>query len=119
MTHKEYNGWYNYETWLVNLWISNEQGSSSYWADRAEEIYERAEPAKVTTKEEQARFELADELKREFEDGKDNLLGVDRNGTDQSCSVWSDLLGAALSEVNWDEIAGHMIEDVEKEEVEA
>jgi hypothetical protein len=23
MTKKEYNGWYNYETWLVNLWMGN------------------------------------------------------------------------------------------------
>ena len=23
-----YNGWSNYETWLVNLWIDNEPGTS-------------------------------------------------------------------------------------------
>jgi len=37
MTHKEYNGWTNYETWLVKLWIDNEQGSQDYWIERAEQ----------------------------------------------------------------------------------
>ena len=27
---KGYNGWKNYETWLVALWIDNEQSSYSY-----------------------------------------------------------------------------------------
>ena len=25
---KTYNGWQNYETWCVNLWLTNEPGSS-------------------------------------------------------------------------------------------
>ena len=29
-------------------------------------------------------------------------------------SVWSDLLGSALQEVNWDEIAGNLIDDCDK-----
>lgn len=34
MTEKNYNGWANYETWLVKLWIDNEEGSSSYSVHR-------------------------------------------------------------------------------------
>jgi hypothetical protein len=33
--------------------------------------------------------------------------------------LWSDLLGAALSEVNWQEIAEHLIEDLDKSEFES
>lgn len=40
-----------------------------------------------------------------------------------SSSMWADLMGAALSEVNWREIAEHWLDDVDKteepEEVEA
>jgi len=28
MTTKEYNGWTNYETWLVKLWIDNDEGGT-------------------------------------------------------------------------------------------
>ena len=26
-----YNGWSNYETWTVYLWLSNEADSQEYW----------------------------------------------------------------------------------------
>lgn len=104
---KTYNGWHNYETWAVNLWMSNDQGSSQYWEDAAQSCWDEAEADKTFSREEQAGIDLADRLKEEFEGG--NPL------TDQA-SVWSDLLTAALSEVDWLEIAEHLIEDVEKTE---
>src|SRR5438477_252131 len=39
---KRYNGWLNYETWAVNLWLSNEQGSWDYWREAAAEVYREA-----------------------------------------------------------------------------
>jgi hypothetical protein len=33
--------------------------------------------------------------------------------------LWADLLGAAMSEVNWYEIASHYIADVDKDEQES
>jgi len=41
MKHDEkptYNGWSNYETWAVNLWLTNEEGSYRYWTDRTREV---------------------------------------------------------------------------------
>lgn len=110
-----YQGWTNYETWAVNLWISNDQGSEEYWGAIALECWEDAPEIRQVrertwTREEAPVFLLADRLKSEFEEGKDNLL----DETKQSSSVWADLLGAALSEVNWQEIARHMIDDVDK-----
>lgn len=37
MNHNEYNGWTNYETWAVNLWIDND-GGTERWTERASEI---------------------------------------------------------------------------------
>ena len=113
MTNKEYNGWFNYETWLVKLWMDNDEGSSHYWNEQAEECYKQAngEAFDDDTTEDislQAISSLEDSLKNYFEQEQEQLTGV--------TGFWSDLLGAALSEVNWWEIAKHMIEDVDKEQ---
>ena len=103
-THKEHNGWYNYETWLVKLWIDNEEGSSRYWDETAQEVYDDAEADGTFTRDERAALDLADRLKDEFEEAQPEVTGF-----------WADLLNAAMSEVNWHEIAEHYIADVEKE----
>lgn len=110
MTEKTYNGWTNYETWLVKLWIDNEEGSSRYWADRAVEIYERfADEDDTFTKAENAAFELQDELKDQHEEA------AEQSGVPTSGFV-ADLFNAAMSEVNWHEIATSLIEDNVDEE---
>ena len=43
MTNKEYNGWYNYETWLCNLWMDNDQAEHEYWREVARESIEADE----------------------------------------------------------------------------
>lgn len=104
MQNKEYNGWYNYETWLVKLWIDNEEGSSRYWDGAAQEVYDEAESDKSFTRDERATLDLSDRLKDEFEQAQPEVTGM-----------WADLINAAMSEVNWHEISKHYIEDVEKE----
>ena len=43
-----YNGWTNYETWAVALWIGNEPGSYEYWEhDQAEDCYRAAVKAQL------------------------------------------------------------------------
>ena len=37
MNKKEYNGWTNYETWLVNLWMDNDEGLQAYWSEVAQD----------------------------------------------------------------------------------
>jgi hypothetical protein len=104
-----YNGWKNYETWAVNLWLSNEQSSDSYWNATAQELYDEAEADETFTRDERASLDLADRLKDEHEQAQPEL----------GCSLWSDLLGSAMSEVNWYEIASHYIADVDKDEPES
>jgi hypothetical protein len=100
----EYNGWTNYETWAVNLWMSNDQGSDSYWRETAQEIYNEAETEKSFTRDERATLNLSDRLKTEHEEAQPDL----------GATLWADLLGAAMSEVNWHEIAQHFVADVTK-----
>lgn len=92
-----YNGWTNYETWNVALWLDNEQGSYSYWTEQAEQTVVNADGDK-----DQAEIDLAEALEREHRDAMPDVTGV-----------FADLLGAALSSVNWREIAGHYVADVE------
>jgi hypothetical protein len=101
-----YNGWTNYETWLVNLWMDNERGSQEYFREQAREIYDGHEPIPDTrlTRAEVTRFRFADWLEEYHEEHGPALRGV-----------YGDLLGAALSSVNWDEIARHYIEAIEEE----
>ena len=43
MSDKTYNGWSSYETWLVKLWMDNEEGTYNYWQAATVEVWEEAE----------------------------------------------------------------------------
>lgn len=113
MTKNEYNGWFNYETWLVKLWMDNEQSSQEHWSERATEALREAGETmsanfRMTgvepfTTEEKAAFALAKELKAQHEESLPELDGFA-----------ADLLSAAMSEVNWHEIAKSLLDDCEK-----
>ena len=108
MTKNEYNGWTNYETWVVSLWMDNEQPTQEYWAEKAREALLKANDTpsanyRMTgvepfTVEERAALALDDILKEEHESALPELEGFA-----------SDLLSAAMSEVNWHEIATHLV----------
>lgn len=101
----DYNGWKNYETWCVKLWVDNDQGEQELWLERTHEAWTRA-----NGDADDARAALASTLKDYFEEAAPRLDGI-----------WADLINAAVSEVDWYEIAAEMIEDADCEpaEVEA
>ena len=90
MAQETYQGWTNYETWLIKLWIDNEQSSQDYWL-KATEIADNP-------------TELADQLKDEYEGAMPELNGV-----------WFDLLATSIGKVNWYEIAESLIDEAEEE----
>jgi hypothetical protein len=97
----EYNGWTNYETWLVKLWIDNDRGEQEYWLERAVEAHEKHVQGDISPV-----FRIADELKNSFTDQAANMADI--------TGFWSDLIGAALSSVDWREIAQSMLDDAEE-----
>lgn len=102
MSDTTYNGWSNYETWVVNLWIDNDQGSQERWAERAVELLQGAIDDETTDPKAEALSTLADELEADHGEFTPELSGV-----------FSDLLTHALGRVDWREIAEHYIADID------
>lgn len=96
MSDSTYNGWKNYETWNVKLWLDNEQGTYNDVTEHAREVVEA----------EGERYEFADWLKQYVEEMRPEM----------PASMFSDLLGAALSEVDWSEIAEAYMNDAKEEQ---
>lgn len=108
-TDTKYNGWSNYETWLVNLWLSNDQGSDEYWREQAQYAWDNALRLRQysdQTRENAARNALSEMLKDEHEAQAEELV--------KSTGVFADLVSGALGRVEWREIAEHLLEDVDK-----
>ena len=80
MTDKTYNGWSTYETWLVNLWLTNDMQDEDLIA---------------SVKEVETDYE-AKEILKDYVEEMVPFQGI--------TGLFADLLRGALSEVNWYEI---------------
>ena len=89
-----YNGWTNYETWCLNIWIDNDQ----YLAERKAELIREV----TLHYDDKQAYELSLLLENMVEELKDNALEV---------GLLSDLLGGAIGKINFFELAEHYIED--------
>jgi len=77
-----YNGWTNYETWCVNLWLTNDQ-----------ELYHYA-----------MMFDSADSLRQAIIDDVYNLIDDQSTIDTNIAMMFQNLLIASLQSVNWYEI---------------
>lgn len=103
---RRYEGWSNYETWAVSLWLDNDEPSYRYWREQVEQHRREAGDSSrvqegIWTPSEALRFNLADQIKEVVNDGSPL----------NEASLYSDLLSAAISEVNWTEIADHWLNE--------
>ena len=99
MTDTTYNGWANYPTWCVNLWLSNDEGLYNETMSRTRAITDGYDNDQYTT--ENVYLLVADEIKQWVRDELAPDLGA---------TFAADLLGYALDQVNWLEIADAWME---------
>lgn len=116
MADGKYNGWTNYETWNVALWLDNEQGTYEMFTERARERFndvydslpdEMTVGDKITQARDGAVSDLADDIESFVTDPEELGCPMPANG------IYSDLLTHALGMVYWREIAEHYLSGVE------
>ncbi len=109
----KYQGWTNYETWAVKLWMDNDEASYNFWQEQTVECWDGAKDEPHISRAENALYALAERLKEYHEERMEDLLARQKEPT-----FLNDLLHAAL-EVNWQEIADALLEelvaDIERE----
>lgn len=96
-----YNGWSNYETWNVALWFDNDEGLYDERVEVGQRLWDEAEDEE--DRSQSARIAMADWIK-DF---------TEEMAPDLGASMFSDLLSAALSEVDWHEIADNWLSEIE------
>ena len=112
MSDEKYNGWTNKPTWLVVVWLDNEQGGFDYkrnlYMRAVEQVFAKGEKYSPAWKVDIAGG-IGDIMSEDYAHGDEwsnNQLG---NG------LHSDLLSWALAHINWNEIGHSVLEEVLEE----
>lgn len=106
--NEKYNGWTNYETWLTNLWLTEwHLTAADFLTD--EEIEEAAQ-----AESEYDYMKVCGRLYERLKDWVDEYadqcnLNLDRNG------LLSDLCNAAMSRIDYADIANSWLSDLVEE----
>ena len=101
---KKYQGWANYPTWNVKLWIDNEESDHWWWREQALAFIDAAEATTHLTRLEVAARDLAQKLER-------NHNEAHQCSHAHNIGWQNDLLEWALGQVDWHEVADAYIED--------
>lgn len=102
-----YNGYTNYETWNVCLWLDNDQGTHEHWRERARDILTMTTTCPgpdIWTPWQAAVFNLETEIKNDI---GNTCEAENRDLPGMLC----DLLNSALQSVNWREVAETRFDD--------
>jgi len=93
-----YNGWANFETWIVRLWMSNDRDAYVHWRSRTEEVLRESKTKEPVGG---ALGQLADQVRD----------AIEGQCTIPKANLAADLMNAALSRVDWHEVAEALIDD--------
>lgn len=92
-----YNGWENYQTWAVNLWLNNDQATQEHLFEMAKDAMQASPIVKR-----KAEYILADNIEDYVEDNNPLL---------EQNSMFTDMLNHAIANVAWLEIAEGTLEE--------
>jgi hypothetical protein len=119
---KEYNGYANYFTWAVALWLDSSIGDQEYWSEVADEILDDSQtvPACLSdlfSPEEwnadhvrnRAITDFADRLKENISD-----IGPGSGICEDMPGMYADLFTAVFDFIDWREIAKNFIDAAEE-----
>ena len=113
MQKLEYNGWYNYETWNLKLWLDNDEDTHFIVQEKAKSLIKKYEGDHI----EDAATELEKFGKAETALAKWLEDYTAENTPELKASFYSDVLSASIREVNFHEIAKHICDDILNEEI--
>ena len=108
-TVETYNGWKNYPTWAVNLWLSNDEGLYSETLEKARFASKQADPRNGLASS--LKFWILEEMPIQVDNGEGGTMD-----TETLTGFHADLLGYAFDCVDWHEIAASWLEDLEDED---
>jgi len=99
MTDEKYNGWTNYETWLLKLNLDNDQGIYTTCHDWFKENY------KITEIEKPNLHEIADSFKEFLEE----MFFIEEHNIYKIFDTWTN---RDWQEINWFEIIESYIQEL-------
>ena len=92
---RRYNGWTNYETWLCNMWFDNFDFTDQM------ELFEDCED----------NCDVLDIIENYIKETVEEFVGYSLSPGDHHGFI-HDMLNAAISEIDWRDIAEHYVDDV-------
>ena len=97
-----YNGWKNKETWLVNIWLSNDYDLYKHYVSTLTEIVEK-------------QSNVLNNNGNVMEELKEIVWEIYRDEHRENGLI-NDLIQTSLSNVDWSRLAEHYIDDIKEEQ---